>query len=87
MGASVNKIVLMLSREFTKLVILANLIAWPLAAYFMNKWLGNFTFKIQLELWVFLMSAGIVLILSLVIVITQSFKAAVANPADALKYE
>ena len=56
LGASVSSIVLLLSREFLKLVILANLIAWPVAYYAMNKWLQNFAYRIKIGLGVFILA-------------------------------
>ncbi len=87
LGASVGGIVLMLSRQFTKWVLLANCIAWPVAYYFMNKWLENFAFRIDMGIWTFVLSGIFVLLIAVLTVSYQSVKAAVANPVDSLKYE
>jgi putative ABC transport system permease protein len=87
LGASVPKITSMLSLEFLKWVVLANVIAWPVAWYFMGQWLDNFVYRIDLNWWIFLLAAMIGLVLALLTVIFQSTKAAVSNPIDSLRYE
>ena len=89
LGASVGQIVLLLSKEFTKWVIIANIIAWPIAYFAINKWLQNFTYKIslQLHLWIFFAAGLAALIIALATISFQAVKAATANPVDALKYE
>jgi putative ABC transport system permease protein len=87
LGASVPKITSMLSLEFLKWVALANLIAWPVAGYFMFKWLDNFVYRIDINVWIFIGAGCIGLILALLTVIFQSTKAALSNPIDALRYE
>jgi putative ABC transport system permease protein len=87
LGASVPKITSMLSLEFLKWVTMANLIAWPVAWYFMQHWLDNFVYRIDLNWWIFLLAAMIGLVLALLTVIYQSIKAAVSNPIDSLRYE
>jgi putative ABC transport system permease protein len=87
LGASVPKITSMLSFEFLKWVALANLIAWPVAWYFMGQWLDNFVYRIDLSWWIFLMAAMIGLLLALLTVIFQSTKAALSNPIESLRYE
>jgi ABC-type lipoprotein release transport system permease subunit len=87
LGASVPKITSMLSLEFLKWVALANLIAWPVAGYFMLKWLDNFVYRIDINVWIFIGAGCIGLILALLTVIFQSTKAALSNPIDALRYE
>jgi putative ABC transport system permease protein len=87
LGASVTKIVLMLSKEFTKWVLLANCIAWPVAYYFMDRWLKNFAYRINIDIVTFLLSGLLVLGIALLTVSFQSFKAARANPVDSLRYE
>ena len=87
MGASVSTIVKLFSAEFTKLVILGNVLAWPIAYFAMNKWLENFAYHTKLAWWMF----ALALVLSLaVVVITisyQAYKAATRNPAESLRYE
>jgi putative ABC transport system permease protein len=87
LGASIINIVTNLSKEFILLVCLANAIAWPLAYYFMNKWLKNFAYRTSMGLWIFILSALAVLVIALFTVSHQSIKAATANPVDSLRYE
>jgi putative ABC transport system permease protein len=87
LGASVSGVVMLLSKEFTKWMLLANLIAWPVAYYFMNKWLQDFAYRIDISWWIFIISGGITLVIALVTVSIHSIKAATANPIEALRYE
>ena len=87
MGASILNIIFGLSRNFLALVIIANIIAWPLAYYFMSKWLQDFAYRIALSWSTFIISAGIVLLIALVTVSWQAIRAATANPVDSLRYE
>jgi len=87
LGASLSQILLLLSGEFTLAIFLANLIAWPVAYYWMNRWLENFVYRIDMGIATFLLSALIALTIALLTVCWQSFKAATANPVDALRYE
>jgi len=86
-GASVSSIILMLSKDFTKWVLLANIIAWPVAYFAMAKWLQNFAYRTHLEWSVFVLSGLIALIIAVLTVSYQSIKAARANPIDSLRYE
>ncbi len=87
LGASMTNVAALLSKDFVKLVLLANLIAWPVAWFVMNKWLHNFAYRIKIEWWVFALAGGIALIIALLTVSTQAIKAALANPVEALRYE
>jgi putative ABC transport system permease protein len=87
LGATVPNILLLLTKEFTKFVFLANIIAWPVAYYFMNKWLQNFAYRINIGLGIFPASGMIALVIALLTVSYQSLKAATANPVDSLRYE
>ena len=87
LGASITGIVVLLSREFIKWVFLANLIAWPLAYYFMNNWLQNFAYRITISWWMFFVAGILALVMALITVSYQSIKAAIANPVDSLRYE
>ncbi|HEX9654708.1 MAG TPA: ABC transporter permease [bacterium] len=87
LGASVAGIMALLSRDFLKLVVLANVVAWPVAYFMMNRWLETFAYRIDLGWWVFALAGGLALLISLLTVGTQAIKAAVANPVDSLKYE
>ncbi len=87
LGASVTEIVFLLSKQFTKWVLLANCLAWPLAYYFMDRWLKNFAFRINIGIVTFLLSGLLVLAIALLTVSFQSFKAATADPVDSLRHE
>jgi putative ABC transport system permease protein len=87
LGASVSGIIVMLSKQFTRWIILANVIAWPLAYYFMDKWLDNFAFRTGIGIWTFVLSGASALVIALLIVSYQCIRAATANPADSLRYE
>lgn len=86
-GANVGNIVYILTKTFSKWVLLANIIAWPLAYYYMNKWLDNFAYAIQLKLWMFIGAALLALAIALLTITYHSRKAARANPVDAIRYE
>ena len=87
LGASVPSIVIFISKGFTKWVLLANIIAWPVAYYFMNKWLQNFAYRIDLSVWIFILSGLAAFGIALLTVSYQSIKAATSNPVDSLRYE
>ncbi len=87
LGASVHEIALLLSKEFFKWVLVANIIAWPLAYYIMNNWLENFAYRIGIKLDIFIFSGIIAVVIALITVSYHSIKAALANPVNALKYE
>jgi putative ABC transport system permease protein len=87
LGASLMDILKLLNRNFAILVIIANLIAWPVAYLILNQWLSEFAFRISMPVLPFILSGVFTLLLTVIIVSLQSFKAANANPVDALKYE
>ena len=87
LGSSSLKIILMISKEFIKWVLIANVIAIPIAYYGMNKWLQTFAFKTKITPDVYLISALISIFIALATVFYQSYKAAQKNPSDALRYE
>jgi len=87
LGASVSSLFYMLSKEFLKWVVIADIIAFPIAYYFMNKWLEDFAYKIEISWWIFILSGGIALMIALLTVSFQVIKAAIANPIESLKYE
>jgi putative ABC transport system permease protein len=87
LGASVPTILIMLSKEFLKWVVIANIAALPVAYYFMNKWLQDFAYRIDISWWVFIVSGVIALLIALATVSLQAIKAAVADPVKSLKYE
>ncbi|NIM90224.1 MAG: FtsX-like permease family protein [Candidatus Aminicenantes bacterium] len=87
LGSSVSKVVFLLSKEFTKWVLVANVIAWPVAYYLMSRWLQNFAYRASLGFWIFIMSGVLILVIALLTVSYQAIRAATANPVDALRYE
>lgn len=87
LGASIPGIVAMTSREFLKWIFVANLLAWPIAYFVMSKWLQEFAYKISIGPLIFVLSAGLTLIVAVLTVSYHSLKAALANPVDSLRYE
>ena len=87
LGASIQGIIYMLVRDFTKWVFLAVIVAWPIGYLVMNKWLNNFAYRANLGVWIFLSSALLALVISIVTVSYQSTKAALANPANSIRTE
>jgi putative ABC transport system permease protein len=87
LGASVSRIVMLLSKEFLILVLISNLLSAPVAYYFMQRWLENFAYRIIIEPKVFLLAALLSLLIALVTVSTQAVRAAIINPVDSLRYE
>jgi len=87
LGSTSLKIVLLISKEYTRLVLIANFVSWPIAYYAMNKWLQNFAYKIHIGLELFILSGLLAFCISLLTVGYLSVKAAIANPVDALRYE
>ncbi|MFC2111675.1 FtsX-like permease family protein [Bacteroidota bacterium] len=90
MGSSVGKISYILSKDFAKPVLLANLFAWPLAWFTMKHWLQNFEYQTDMSMkvaWIFLLAGFLALLLSLITVNIRAVRAASSNPVDALRYE
>jgi len=87
LGASVSSTVVLLSQEFLKWVIIANIIAWPIAWYAMSEWLQSFAYKIELAWWMFFISGCLALIIAVLTVSLQAIKTAIANPIESLRYE
>lgn len=87
LGASVGQVTFLLCREFFLLVLLSNLIAWPLAYLAMEDWLNNYAYRTKAGIIVFLAAMLTALAVALLSVAFQAIKAALANPANALKYE
>jgi putative ABC transport system permease protein len=87
LGASVAGIVSLFSKDFLKLVLIANLIAWPVAWWAMSKWLEDFAYSIEIGPWVFIAAAGLALSIALLTVSFQAIKAALANPIKSLRTE
>lgn len=87
LGASVGNITFLLSRDFIVLVLIANMIAWPIAWYVMNKWLENFAYHTEIGPDIFIIAGLLALLITLLTVSFQSVKAALANPVESLKNE
>ena len=87
MGASVTNILTLLSKEIIMLVLVANLIAWPVAWYFMNQWLDTFAYHIEMDGLLYALAACMAIVVALITVSTQTVKAAMSNPAKTLRYE
>jgi putative ABC transport system permease protein len=87
LGASVAKIVGMLSKEFLILVGIANVIAWPIAYVLMENWIQSYSYHTQIHIWMFFGAGMIALIIAILAVSYQSIKAASKNPVESLKYE
>ncbi|MBT4497588.1 MAG: FtsX-like permease family protein [Gemmatimonadetes bacterium] len=87
LGASVRDVVVLLSRDFAGLVLVANLIAWPVAYWAMSGWLQNFVYRMELGPIIFILSGASVLIVVLLAVGVQTVRAGLANPVEALRYE
>jgi len=87
LGASAYRITLLLSKEFTRYVIIANVIAWPVAYLLLNQWLHNFAYHIQLSWWIFIMAGSLAFIVAVLTVSWQAIRAAILNPVEALRYE
>ncbi|GAB4046615.1 ABC transporter permease [Spirosoma litoris] len=87
LGASVGSVVALLSKDFLKLVLVAIVIATPIAWYAMSRWLQDFAYKIDIEWWVFVLAAFIAIAIALITVSYQSIKAALVNPVTSLRSE
>jgi putative ABC transport system permease protein len=86
-GAKMSNINGLLSREFIKLIVLANLISWPAAYFWLISWLDNFSKHIVPEWYVFVLSGIVTLVLALIITAAHALRATMLNPAVTLKYE
>ncbi len=87
LGASVYKIVFMLSQESIKLVGISCVVAWPVAYFFMNRWLQNFQYRISIGIWAFAASGFIVFLIAIFTLSFLAVRAGLSNPADSLRYE
>ena len=87
LGADITKIVFMLSKKYMLWITISNAIAFPAAYYFMNKWLQDFAYRIDISWWMFVLSGVIALVIALATVSIQAIKAAFANPVESLRYE
>lgn len=87
LGASVPNLFLVLSKEFAKCVLVANIIAWPVSYYAMHMWLQGFAYRINMGIWTFILAAFLSIMIALITVSFKAFKAVTANPVEALRYE
>jgi putative ABC transport system permease protein len=87
LGSSISQIISLLTKEIAVCILIANVIAFPIAWYLMKDWLENFAYKIELNWWIFVLSGGIALLIALATVSYQAIKAASANPVESLRYE
>lgn len=86
-GASTKDITAMLVKAFTKWVVLANLVAWPVAYFVMNRWLQSFAYRVDVDWWIFVISGMLALLIAFITIGWQAIKAATANPVESLRYE
>jgi putative ABC transport system permease protein len=86
-GAQSSEILILLNREFIKWVVVAFILAAPVAWFAMNTWLQNFTYKTELSWWIFALAGILAFGIALVTVNWQSWRAAARNPVEALRYE
>lgn len=87
LGASVPNILMLLSREIVILILVANLVAWPVAWIFMGKWLDSFAYHTTMNPLVYVLAAVAAILVALVTVSTQTIRAAMTNPSNTLRYE
>ena len=87
LGASTGGIITLLSKDFMILVVISNIIAWPIAYYSMNNWLQDFAYRIDIDLLIFLATAILSILIALFTVSFKTTKAAIANPVESLRYE
>jgi len=87
LGAPMRSLITIMIKEFLVMVAAANVIAWPIAFYVMNKWLENFAYRASIGIYLFLLPSMAALMIALFTVSFQCIKAATANPVDSLRYE
>ena len=87
MGATVNSILILLSSDFLKLILVALVLAIPLGWYIMSKWLEDYAFRINIGWWVFAIAGSAALIIAVITIYIQTMKAATTNPVQSLKTE
>jgi hypothetical protein len=87
LGATVQQLLALISKEFLKLVMIAFVIAVPLAWWLMNSWLQNYDFRVSISIWLFCGVGFIVLLLALLVVSANTVKAAMNNPVNSLRTE
>ncbi len=87
LGASITNIIALISKDFLVLLFVSNVIAWPLAYYFMDKLLNNYAYRTNITAWVFIVSGMMAILVALLAICIKIVKAAHANPVDSLRYE
>ena len=87
LGASIPTVMGLLSKEIIKLILIANILAWPVAYLIMNYWLQNFAYRIEPNLWLFLAATILVLLIALLTVAYHAIRSAITNPVETLRYE
>jgi ABC-type antimicrobial peptide transport system permease subunit len=87
LGASISNVILLLTKEYIKLLFIANLIAIPVTFFAVKNVLAFFAYRIDMKAWIFIVTGTLVLFLAMVSVIFQTIKAALLNPVDSLRYE
>ncbi|WP_282125168.1 ABC transporter permease [Marinifilum flexuosum] len=87
LGASVKQLVNLLTKEFVRLILIANVLAIPITYWAMNSWLNDFSYRIQISWWIFLLTLIVSLVIGVFTVSWQSYRAASADPVNAIKYE
>jgi len=87
LGATTTDIVVMLSGEYGKIVVLANIIAWPLSYFVISRWLQDFAYRVNINLFKFILASVLALMIALVTVSYQSIKAGLKDPVDSIRYE
>lgn len=87
LGASTGNVTFLLSKEFIKWILIANIVAWPVAYFMMSRWLQDFAYRAKLGIENFVLSAVLALLVAILTFSSQAIKAALANPVNSLKYE
>lgn len=87
LGSSIIGILFLLFKEFAKWILIANVIAWPVAYMAMDRWLENFAYRTNIGIWIFISSTGLAVIIAVITVGYQTVKSSIANPVDSLRYE
>jgi putative ABC transport system permease protein len=87
LGASVSSIVALLNKEFLKLVLIANVIAWPVSWWLMSRWLGQFAYHVSVPWWTFVMATTITFLIAFISISAKAIRAASGNPVNSLRNE
>jgi putative ABC transport system permease protein len=87
LGASIQDIAILFARDAVKWVLIANVLAWPVAYYVIYRWLSDFAYRTAVSPWIFILSGAFALIVALVTISSHAIRAAMANPIESLRYE